>query len=87
MKPGEERHAFLLGVGLDGRDGHHRRTKADEYLLVGGSEETHELMQEHAARICEVLDRRGMTLADVDSREAMREIAEEAGIVGRRRKE
>jgi hypothetical protein len=80
MSGKDDRHTFLLGVGLDGQDGHHRQTKADEYLLVGGSEETHELLQEHAAKICEALDRRGMKLADVDSRETLREIAKEAGL-------
>ncbi len=81
MSDKSERFSFLLGVGLDGQDGHHRQTKADDYLLVGGSEETHELLQEHAAKICEALDRRGMKIADVDSRETLREIAQEAGLV------
>jgi hypothetical protein len=75
------RMSFLLGVGLDGRDGHHRATKGEDYLLVGGSEETHEQMQEGAEKIREVLDRRGKRLRDVDSREELRDIAREAGLI------
>ena len=73
--------SFLLGVGLDGRDGHRRATKGEDYLLVGGSEETHERMQEGAEKIREVLDRRGKRLRDVDSREELRDIAREAGLI------
>ena len=35
-----------MGLGLDGEDGHRRVTRGKEFLLVGGSEETHERMQE-----------------------------------------
>lgn len=76
-----QRHSFLLGVGLDGRDGHRRATKGDDYLLVGGSEETHEQMQEGAEKMREVLERRGKRLKDVDTREELREIAREAGFL------
>ena len=75
-----ERRAFLLGVGLDGRDGHRRATKGEDYLLLGGSEETHERMQEGAERIREVLESRGKRLQDVESGEELREIAREAGL-------
>ncbi len=74
-------HSFLLGIGLDSDDGHHRRTRADDYVLIGGSDETHEIMQEHAAKIVEALERRGMKLTDVDSPEQFRELAEEAGVI------
>lgn len=30
--------ALLLGLGLDGKDGHRRITKGDNFCLVGGSE-------------------------------------------------
>jgi hypothetical protein len=72
--------AFLLGVGLDGTDGHRRVTRARDALLVGGSAETHEKMQETAVRLNEELDRRGKRLADVRSREELRDIAERAGL-------
>lgn len=30
----------MLGIGLDNKDGHKRITKGDNFMLVGGSEET-----------------------------------------------
>ena len=38
-------------------------------VLVGGSEETHERMQETAIRFAEGLEKRGKTLNDVSVRE------------------
>lgn len=55
----------FLGVGLDGDDGHQRLTRSDHFFLVGGSEETHERMQETAIRFGEGLRRRGKQLPDV----------------------
>jgi hypothetical protein len=69
--------SLLLGVGLDG-DGEKRVTKGKDFLLVGGSEATHERMTEHAIRLNEELDRRGIELSDVRSAEEMHEILERA---------
>ena len=66
----------LLGVGLDGTDGHRRITRTDDFLLVGGSAETHERMQETAVRFEEALERRGKTLADADVSEVINLLAE-----------
>lgn len=52
----------FLGVGLDGKDEHHRLTHSEHFLLVGGSPETHEQMQETAIRFDEALERRGKPL-------------------------
>jgi hypothetical protein len=60
----------FLGVGLDG-DGHRRVTECDHFLLVGGSQATHERMQETAIRFGEALDRRGKRLAEVSPEEAV----------------
>lgn len=49
----------FLGVGLDGKDGHKRVTQSEHFVLVGGSEETHEKMQETVIRFDERLRRRG----------------------------
>ena len=68
-----------MGVGLDG-DGHRRVTRSREFLLLGGSEETHEVMQEHAIKITEELERRGKSLADVRCPEELRDLAERAGL-------
>ena len=57
--------AALLGVGLDGDDGHTRITRGKNFLLCGGSQETHGVMQETAIKVNEHLDRRGKRLEDV----------------------
>ncbi len=54
----------FLGVGLDNDDGHKRLTRSESFLLVGGSEETHERMQETAIKFDEALDKRGKTLRE-----------------------
>jgi hypothetical protein len=63
--------AGVLGVGLDGGDGHTRVTRTEEMLLVGGSAETHERMQETAIRFGEELEKRGKLLWETPVREAL----------------
>ncbi len=63
------RKAALLGLGFDAEDGHTRITKGDNFLLCGGSQDTHAAMQETAVKINEHLDRRGHRLEDVSLRE------------------
>lgn len=58
-------------LGLDGEDGHKRVTRTDEMVLVGGTEETHERMQEIAVRFGEELEKRGRVLPETTVREAM----------------
>ena len=64
-----KQEASILGVGLDNEDGHVRLTRGKNYALVGGSEETHSLMQETAVKINEELGNRGKRLEDVSLRE------------------
>jgi hypothetical protein len=71
--------ALLLGIGLDG-DGEKRITRGPEMLLVGGTEETHEAMQEKAVRFREELRKRHASLSEVRCIEELREIAERAGL-------
>ena len=52
-KPPEATVSGVLGLGLDGDDGHYRQTRTEEMVLVGGSAETHEKMQETAIRFGE----------------------------------
>jgi hypothetical protein len=59
----------LLGVGLDAKDEHIRITTGENFKLVGGSEETHGVMQEKAVKMNEHLKRRGKTLDTVGSEE------------------
>jgi hypothetical protein len=77
-KPKRVRKAVLLGVGLDS-DGHKRVTKGDNFLLAGGSQETHEEMTEKAIKINEKLNARGKQLEEV-SREEFEDIAHEVGL-------
>lgn len=70
---------FLMGVGLDS-DGHARVTKADEFLLLGGSEETHAVMRETVEVFTETLRRMGTDLNHA-SEEQMLDAADEAGIL------
>lgn len=64
----------MLGVAFDAKDGQTRITKGDNFLLCGGSEETHEVMQETAVKINEELSQRSQRLEDVPLRE-LRSIA------------
>lgn len=61
--------AGLLGVGLDNDDGHKRITKGEQFVLVGGSAETHERMTETTIKTFEELKRRDKRLETVDPRE------------------
>jgi hypothetical protein len=75
----KRKQAALLGLGLDGNDGHTRLTRGKNFVLYGGSEETHGRMQETAIKLNEHLDRRGKRLEDVaprDLAEIVREITE-----------
>ena len=61
--------AGLLGVGLDNEDGHKRITTGEKFLLVGGSEETHERMTETVVKTFEELKRRDRQLEEVEPKE------------------
>jgi hypothetical protein len=73
-----KRKAALLGVGLDS-DGHKRITKGDNFTLVGGTQETHEVMTEQAIKLNEKLRARGKQLETV-SKEEFDDIAHEVGL-------
>jgi hypothetical protein len=67
--------ALLLGLGLDGKDGHLRLTVGDNFRLIGGSQQTHALMQEKAVKFNEELGKRGKQLEDL-SRVELLDIAD-----------
>ena len=74
--------AALLGLAFDNEDGHTRLTRGKNFLLVGGGQETHAVMQETAVKINERLDKRGRRLEDVSPSELgsiCREVAESIG--------
>ena len=72
----QRKSAALLGLAFDAKDGHTRLTRGANFLLYGGSEQTHAVMQETAVKINENLDRRGKRLEDVSLGE-LREICHE----------
>lgn len=60
---------ILLGMGLDCKDGHVRVTKGKNFALFGGSEETHDMMQEKAIKFNEHLDKRKKSLDELSNKE------------------
>ncbi len=66
----------LLGLAFDAEDGQKRVTRGPNFLLAGGSQETHGLMQETAVKINEHLDRKGKHLSEVSTNE-LRDIVQE----------
>jgi hypothetical protein len=61
----------FVGVGLDGADGHQRLTENGFFLLMGGSESTHERMQDVSIRFTESLERRGKELSETSAEEVI----------------
>ena len=70
---------IILGLGFDSKDGHLRITKGDNFRLFGGSEDTHEMMQEKAIKFNEQLDKRHKNLEDISQKE-FREISKVIGL-------
>lgn len=61
----------FLGVGLDNEDGHQRVTKSEHFILLGGSSETHERMQDTVIRFDESLKKKGKKLQETAAEEAL----------------
>jgi hypothetical protein len=68
---GERQILGFLGVGLDNTDGDKRITRSEHFLLVGGSAETHERMQDTAIRFGKKLKDRGKALQETCAGEAI----------------
>jgi hypothetical protein len=64
-----KRSTTLLCLGLDGKDGHTRITHGEAFLLVGGSEATHEEMQDFTIRLTKALEDRGTRLSEASARQ------------------
>lgn len=75
----ERKKSYLLGLGLDGKDGHRRITRGRNFRLYGGSEETHSVMQEKAIKFNEELKKKGKSLDEVSGSE-FKDIAENIGL-------
>jgi len=63
------KEANLIGLGLDTDDGHVRITHGKNFQLFGGSQGTHERMQEACIKFNEKLDMRGKRLEDLNKTE------------------
>ena len=61
-KKDEAKVLGFVGLGLDNKDDHQRITNCEHFYLVGGSEETHERMQDTAIRFSESLEKKGKRL-------------------------
>jgi len=77
--PEKNKKAIVLGLGLDGRDGHVRITRGRNFHLLGGSEDTHSTMQEKAIKFNERLKERGKELEEI-SRTEFEDIAGQVGM-------
>lgn len=60
---------MIMGLGLDNSDGHKRLTKGDNFLLAGGSEETHEKMTETTVKFNEIVSSKGKQLEELSKDE------------------
>jgi hypothetical protein len=72
------RKTVMLGLGLDS-DGHKRLTTGPNFVLLGGSEETHSTMTEKVIKINEKLAAKGKQLEEV-SHEEMDDIVQSVGL-------
>ena len=68
----------MLGLGLDS-DGHKRLTTGSNFVLVGGSQETHEVMTEKVIKINEKLAAKGKRLEEVSHQE-LNDLARDVGL-------
>lgn len=59
----------IVGLGLDNEDGHKRITTGEKFVLVGGSQVTHDKMTETMIKTFEELKRRDKHLETIDPRE------------------
>lgn len=66
MSESSQRRA-ILGIGLDNNDGHRRITQAEDFLIVGGSEVTHERMAETLIKTVEDIKREGKSLNTIEA--------------------
>ena len=70
------KNTSILGIGLDNDDEHVRITRGDNFHLVGGSNDTHNNMQEKCIKFNEKLSERGKTMEQLEQTEFI-DIAEE----------
>ena len=68
-RPRTRAHRQLVGIGLDGSEDEKRVTKGEDFVLMGGSRETHEIMQDLVIRMEEKLKRKGKRMGELEDPE------------------
>ncbi|MCK5851696.1 hypothetical protein KAH27_01595 [bacterium] len=79
MPENKKGKAWIVGIALD-NDGHKRLTKGENFILAGGSEETHGRMTEGMIKLNESLQKRGKQLEEV-SKEEFTDLAHKSGLI------
>ena len=69
MERETQKKAHLVGLGLDCDDGHKRITTAEDFSILGGSEQTHDRMTETVCKTFEDLDQKNKKLVDLEPEE------------------
>jgi hypothetical protein len=59
----------LIGVGLDNEDNHKRLTRSEQFSIIGGSKQTHEMMTETLIKTMEDVKKRGKRLETIEHKE------------------
>ncbi len=67
-----KKKTIILGLGLDCKDGHKRITKGEEFLVYGGSQETHEHMVEKAQEFNEAVKETGKSYSELSKKEYLK---------------
>lgn len=60
------KRSHLLGIGLDNEDGHKRITQAEQFSIVGGSQDTHDRMTETVVKTFEDMKKAGKRLETIE---------------------
>ncbi len=74
----DKKKSVMVGLGMDS-DGHKRITTGDNFVVAGGTQDTHDQMTEKVVKINEKLTERGKCLNTVERTE-FKDIAESVGL-------
>jgi hypothetical protein len=74
-----KRKSLICGLGFDGEEGHIRATRGPNFVLIGGSKSTHEMMQEKVIKVNEKIKKQGKTLDTISLKEFF-DIGKEVGL-------
>ena len=77
-RSGGKNKSVMVGLGMDS-DGHKRVTTGDNFVVAGGTQDTHDQLTETVVKINEKLTERGKCLNTVERTE-FKDIAESVGL-------